>query len=211
MTGQNPAIFLDRDGTLVHARHYPSQPEQLVLFDDLGERLRRLQSAGFRLVVITNQAGLARGYFTPDDLALMHRHLSRELTALGVTLDAIYHCPHHPDGLIADLAVTCDCRKPAPGMILQAAADLDLDVNCCWLVGDILHDVEAGNRAGCRTILVDNGGETEWVDGIFRVPHYVARDTCHALDVIAAVEGIGPMVDLAYRPAELHPLGAVAQ
>ena len=122
------AIFLDRDGTLVHPRHYPSSPEDLHLYNNIGPGLRELQQAGFRLVVITNQAGLARGYFTFDDLHSMHEHLINELEQLGVRLDAIYFCPHHPEGAIPELAIRCNCRKPQPGMLLQAALDLDLDL-----------------------------------------------------------------------------------
>jgi len=99
-----PAVFLDRDGTLVHVRHYPSRPEELVLYDGVAAELRRLREAGFRLVVITNQSGLARGLFTVDDLVRMHDHLSAELDRFGARPDAVYFCPHHPDGSVADLA-----------------------------------------------------------------------------------------------------------
>src|SRR5262249_9150729 len=121
--------------------------------------IRDSQVCDFRLIVITNQAGIAWGYFTEANLQLMHEHLERELALYSVHLDAIYYCPHHPDGVIPSLAVRCDCRKPQPGMLLRAAADLDLDLHASWFVGDILDDVEAGNRAGCRTILVDLGTE----------------------------------------------------
>ncbi len=154
------AVFLDRDGTLVHPKHYPSSPADLLLYNNIGQGLRNLQLLGFRLVVITNQSGLARGYFTYADLQCMHNYLMSELEQLGVGLDAIYYCPHHPDGVSPELAIRCDCRKPQPGMLLRAAADLDLDLNDSWFVGDILDDIEAGNRAGCRTILVDLGTES---------------------------------------------------
>ena len=153
------ALFLDRDGTLVEPRHYPSRPEDLILSADVGPELRALQSAGFRVVVITNQSGIARGYFTEPDLHRMHDHLADQLTEFGVRIDAVYFCPHHPDGAIAELAVACECRKPEPGMLLRAANDLNLDLTRSWFVGDILDDVEAGNRAGCRTVLVDLGTE----------------------------------------------------
>ena len=194
-----PAIFLDRDGTLVHARHYPSRPDELVLYDGIGSGLRRLQEADFRLVVITNQSGLARGLFTDSDLDLMHDHLRAELARFGVRLEGVYHCPHHPEGTIPVLSVTCDCRKPEPGMLRRAAAELDLDLARSWFLGDILDDVEAGNRAGCCTVLVDLGTEPPPTAPIRR-PDHVARDTAHALAIVAAVEGLGPAVDLAYRP-----------
>ncbi len=195
----SPAIFLDRDGTLVHPRHYPSRPEHLRLYEGIGVPLARLRRAGFRLVVITNQSGIARGYFTVADLAAMHEHLARQLEAFGVTLDGIYFCPHHPDGVIAGLAVRCDCRKPRPGMLVRAARELNLDLARSWLVGDILDDVEAGKRAGCLTMLVDLGTEPA-PQSPLRDPDFVARDTRHALQIIAGVEGLAPLPDITYRP-----------
>jgi D-glycero-D-manno-heptose 1,7-bisphosphate phosphatase len=194
------ALFLDRDGTLVHARHYPSRPEQLVLYDGIGDGLRELQSAGFKLVVVTNQSGIARGYFTEADLDAMHRHLRQQLAAVGAHLDAIYHCPHHEHGVLPALAIRCDCRKPQSGMLRRAATDLNLDLERSWLVGDILDDVEAGRRAGCRTVLVDLGTESP-PDVPMRTPHYVARDIRHALDIVRARSGLSPDADYAYRPA----------
>ncbi len=194
-----PALFLDRDGTLVHARHYPARPDELVLFDGIGPGLRSLQAAGYRLVVVTNQSGLARGYFTEADLARMHDHLAAEIRRLGARLDGVYHCPHHPGGVVPALAIACDCRKPQPGMLRRAAADLDLDLGRSWFLGDILDDVEAGNRAGCRTILIDLGTEAPPAAPLRR-PSFVARNTPHALAIVAAVAGLGPATDLDYVP-----------
>lgn len=196
---KQPAVFLDRDGTLVYPRHYPSRPEELQLYANIGSGLRKLQRAGFRLVVITNQAGIARGYFSVDDLRLMHEYLTSELERVGVRLDGIYYCPHHPAGVIPELAIRCDCRKPAPGMLLAAAADLDIDLARSWLVGDILDDVEAGHRAGCRSILVDLGTEQRPVEPA-RSPDYVARDTAHALRIISTIEHLGLSAKLTYCP-----------
>ncbi|MDP9350947.1 MAG: HAD family hydrolase [Chloroflexota bacterium] len=189
---RQPALFLDRDGTLIHPRHYPTRPEELVLYDGLAPELQRLREHGFRLVLITNQSGLARGLFTDADLDRMHAHLLDEMRSLGAPLDAVYHCPHHPEGTVAELAIECSCRKPEPGMLLRAAEDLDLDLASSWFVGDILDDVEAGNRSGCRTVLVDIGTES---------PPASAASTLDALRVIAAVEGLGGSVDLEYVPA----------
>ncbi len=194
------ALFLDRDGTLVHPRHYPRRPEELRLYEGIGVALAGLQARGWQLVVITNQAGLARGLFTEDDLAQMHAHLAQTLGRDGVRLDGVYYCPHHPDGAVPQLAVRCDCRKPAPGLLQRAAAELSLDLASSWFVGDILDDVEAGLRAGCRTILVDLGTERAPTQPL-RQPSYVARDTLHALAIVAAVDHAGPPVELDYRPA----------
>jgi D-glycero-D-manno-heptose 1,7-bisphosphate phosphatase len=204
-----PALFLDRDGTLVEPRHYPSRPDQLQLYPGLGPHLARLRAHGFRLVVITNQAGLAHGYFTVADLERMHAHLAAKLAGLGVRLDAVYHCPHHPDGAIPALARRCDCRKPAPGMLLRAAADLDLDLARSWFLGDILDDVEAGNRAGCRTVLVDLGTEAPPTHPLRR-PHFVARDTRHALAIARALTCGDITADLTYQPPTWRPVAAPA-
>lgn len=197
---RNKAIFLDRDGTLVHPRHYPSRPEELILYAGITPYLRRLQAAGFLLVVITNQSGLARGLFTKAALDEMHAYLADELARDDVLVDGFYYCPHHPDGVILELAVECTCRKPAPGMLLRAAAELDIDLTTSWFLGDILDDVEAGNRAGCMTVLVDIG--TESLPGRpLRQPDYVGRDTAHALCIVAGLEGLDELPDLDYQPA----------
>ncbi|MFI1357756.1 D-glycero-alpha-D-manno-heptose-1,7-bisphosphate 7-phosphatase [Streptomyces sp. NPDC020898] len=154
-----PAVFLDRDGTLTEPRHYPSSPEDLVLSAGVGAPLRALYRLGVALVVVTNQSGVARGLFGRPELDAMHRHLRDRLAELGVPLDAVLDCPHHPDGVVTALAVTCDCRKPAPGMLLRAARQLDLDVAGSWMIGDFDSDVEAGRRAGCRTALVRAGSD----------------------------------------------------
>jgi len=210
MTAPHRAIFLDRDGTLVHPRHYPSRPEHLRLYEGIGPELRRQQAAGFRLVVVTNQSGIARGYFTEDDLRRMHEHLAASLDRSGVRLDAIYYCPHHPDGVIPELARRCDCRKPAPGMLWRAAHDLGVDPARSWLVGDVLDDVEAGRRAGCRTVLVDLATESPPVTARRR-PDFVARDTRHALRIISAVEGLAAAPELDYRPLGWPAAGLAAE
>jgi D-glycero-D-manno-heptose 1,7-bisphosphate phosphatase len=130
----------------------------------------------------------------------MHDDLRLRLQRLGVELDGFYHCPHHPEGVIPELAIACECRKPEPGLLLTAAAELNLDLARSWFIGDILNDVEAGNRAGCRTILVDLGSEAP-PESPLRTPHYVAPDTEHALRIVRAVERCGPAVDAGYLPA----------
>ncbi len=193
------AIFLDRDGTLVHAEHYPSRPEQLRLYDNLGPGLRALQAMNFSLVVITNQAGIAHAYFTEVDLQRMHKHLTATLAAIGVHLTAIYYCPHHPAGCLPQFSFPCSCRKPQPGLLFRAASDLNIDLEQSWFIGDILDDVEAGNRAGCRTVLVDLGTEL-LPASVIRYPTFVAPDTRQALEIIKTVESLTPELYLTYRP-----------
>jgi D-glycero-D-manno-heptose 1,7-bisphosphate phosphatase len=174
------AVFIDRDGTLVHARHYPRRPEDLVLHDGVGRELTALRDNGFTIVVISNQSGIARGYFDAAALRAMHEHLARQLASEGAQLDAIYFCPHAPED-------DCACRKPAPGMLLDASRDLDIDLARSWMVGDILDDVEAGRRVGCRTALVDRGTE-KLPAPAERAPDVVARDTVTALRYIRQQE-----------------------
>ncbi len=206
---RTPAVFLDRDGTLVEPRHYPSSPDELILYPNLAPQLRHLREAGFRLAIITNQSGVARGYFDEDDLERMHESITLELRGQGVEIDGIFYCPHHPDGVVPELSITCSCRKPEPGLLREAAADLQVDLERSWFIGDILDDVEAGNRAGCRTILVDLGTESPPTAPI-RTPNYVASDTEHALRIVRAVERIGPVVDTGYLPAGWSSVGSNA-
>jgi D-glycero-D-manno-heptose 1,7-bisphosphate phosphatase len=163
--------------------------------------LQRLKERGYLLVVITNQSGLARGLFRESDLTRMHHHLHHTLAARGVWLDGIYHCPHHPDGVVPHLAVECECRKPRPGMLRQAANDLGVDLSSSWFVGDILDDVEAGNRAGCRTVLVDLGTEAPPATSL-RCPTAAAADTAQALDLILGDQPKRALVtpDVGYIP-----------
>lgn len=150
-----PAVFLDRDGTLIEDVGYPTRPEQIRILGGVARALDRLAGAGYRLIVVTNQSGIARGLLTEEELNRFHGALDEQLELLGARLDAYYSCPHHPDPSQAnrpDLAVVCDCRKPRPGLILQAAEDLGLDLGASWTVGDSWRDVAAGHAAGTRTI-----------------------------------------------------------
>lgn len=206
------ALFLDRDGTLVEPRHYPSKPGDLILHAGIGPLLRMFQDAGWELVVITNQSGLARGYFTEDDLATMHEWLQEMLGEWGVELNSIQFCPHHVEGIIPHLAVACDCRKPEPGMLLNAARERALDLTQSWMIGDILDDIEAGNRAGCHTALVDLGTEALPASDV-RWPDLVARTTAEALEQIAIAEGLrtGLSLQTRYQPARWSQTAALTR
>ena len=183
-TPDRAAVFLDKDGTLVEDVPYNVDPEQVRLMPGAVEGLRRMRAAGYRLIVVSNQSGLARGYFAEEALAGVERRVRELLEAAGVTLSGFYYCPHHPEGAVPAYTAACDCRKPAPGMIRRAAAEHGIDLERSWLVGDILHDVEAGRRANCRTVLLLNGHETEWVLTPQRRPHYVAADLAQAAEII---------------------------
>ena len=181
-------IFLDKDGTLVEDVPYNVDPGKIVLKPGVERGLARLHQAGFRFVIVSNQSGVARGKFSLEALDGVEDHLRRVLRErTGAEPRAFYWCPHHPEGSNREWAMECDCRKPKPGMLLAAARDLEIRLEGAWMIGDILNDVEAGNRAGCRTILVNNGGETEWLPGPFRSPDFTAHDLEEAANIILAV------------------------
>jgi histidinol-phosphate phosphatase family protein len=178
------AVFLDKDGTLVEDVPYNVDPTLIRLMPGAAEGLRLLDAAGYRLVVVSNQSGVARGYFAEEALAAVKERLRELLEGAGVPLAGFFYCPHHPKGVVPAYAVACDCRKPAPGLIFRAARDLGLDPAQAWFVGDILDDVEAGRAAGCRTIFLDNGHETEWRLSPERTPHFKAADLAAAAAII---------------------------
>ncbi len=168
----NKAVFLDRDGTLIVDRNYGSDPDGVELLEGVAEGLRALRAAGYRLVLVTNQSGVARGYFDEGAVGRMHDRLQRVLDAEGAALDGLEYCPHHPEGVVAAYATYCTCRKPAPGMLRRAARKHGVNLSASWMVGDIEADVEAGRRAGARTILV--GPETAQPPPDHRVEDFAA-------------------------------------
>ena len=202
----NPAVFLDKDGTVLDDVPFNVAPERMRFAPGAEDGLRLLHEAGFRLFVVSNQTGVALGYFEERALGPMAARLEAMFAEVGVPLGGFYYCPHLPAapesaGTPADSGAgttpgaritpglapgACDCRKPAPGMLLRAAREHGVDLDHSWMVGDILHDVEAGRRAGCRTVLVDNGNETEWLPGEARHPDFVAHDLSHAARLILA-------------------------
>ena len=148
MTGVRRAVFLDRDGVLNEDRGYVSRPEDFEWMPGVMHALRALQRAGWALVVTTNQSGIARGLYGPAEYENLTAWMHSELARHGITLDAVYHCPHLPDAPLAAWCRQCDCRKPAPGMLRRAARDLRLDLSACVMVGDKPSDILAGRAAG---------------------------------------------------------------
>lgn len=155
-------MFIDRDGTLIEEAGYLNHLDRLIFHPYTVDAIRQLNRGGFAVVVITNQSGIARGIVGEDFVTVTHQHISDRLAAGGARVDAFYHCPHHPDGVVAELRRACDCRKPQPGLLRRAAKDLDIDLTRSFTVGDRWHDVQAGHSAGTRAILVRTGyGSTD--------------------------------------------------
>ena len=143
----NRAVFIDRDGTIAKNINYCSRPEDFELLPHTAKAISLLNQHGFKVIVITNQSGIARGYFTEEMLAKIHEKMKSELAKEGAWVDAIYYCPHHPDD-------NCQCRKPEPKLALQAAKDHDIELDSSFVVGDLQMDIDLGKAIGCRTILI---------------------------------------------------------
>lgn len=174
MSASNRAAFIDRDGVINEERNYVYRIEDFVLLPGVIEGLILLRDAGYRLIVVTNQAGIAHGHFDQAAMDRLHNHLRKMIAKYNVVFDAIYFCPHHPRGIIKALAIECECRKPSPGMLFQAAKDFDLDLSSSVLIGDKLSDIQAGKRARVgRTIIVESG-------------HDVGQAERHEADMFAA-------------------------
>jgi histidinol-phosphate phosphatase family protein len=185
------AVFVDKDGTLIRDVAYNVDPDRIELTPGVGPALRLLQDHGFALIVVTNQPGVAEGRFPAAALKRVRERIDQLLAPHGVVIGGFYFCPH--------AAVRgkpgCACRKPEPGLLQRAAAEHDIDLADSWMVGDILNDVEAGRRAGCRTALIDCGNETEWVLSPWRMPDLVTADFATAARLIVRVA----------RPAAVAP------
>ena len=151
------AVFLDRDGVIVEQKEYLNQAEDLILIPGAGEAIARLNTASIPVIVVTNQAGIAKGHLTLSDLEEIHARLRRELSTCKAHLDAIYYCPHHPGATVPEFLRDCPCRKPGVGMFEKARNEHGIDLEASYLVGDATGDILAGKRAGCRTILVATG------------------------------------------------------
>ena len=183
---RRPALFIDRDGTLTEEVGYVNHPSRLRLLPRSAEAIRRLNEAGIAAVVATNQAGIARGYFSEEVMHAVHERLLRELKDAGAHLDGLYVCPHHPTEGAPPFRADCDCRKPKPGLLLRAAHDLDLDLRDSAMVGDKASDLLVAPAVGARAILVLTGyGQGEWEyrrENFSVTPDHVAADLLDAVD-----------------------------
>lgn len=182
------AVFLDKDGTLIQDVPYNVEPRLMRLMPGVARSLRILHAAGYRLIVISNQSGVARGYFPEGALVAVEARLRALLAQAGVPLAGFYYCPHHPEGSVPEYAIDCFCRKPEPGLLLRAARAHHIDLRQSWFIGDILNDIEAGHRAGCRTMLLDVGNETEWIMSARRWPDYLVTHWDQVAPIITFVD-----------------------
>lgn len=191
--GKHRAVFLDRDGTICEEVGYLDSVERMRLIPRAAEAVRRINARGFKTIVVTNQSGVARGYFTEERLQTLHEELIRQLKEEGAHLDAIYYCPHHPEGETSPYRMICDCRKPATGLLRKAAEELDVDLNASFLIGDHYSDVECAHRAGARGILLLTGhGQAAWSqrDQWQVAPDWVAEDLFAAVQWVLEQDGV---------------------
>jgi D-glycero-D-manno-heptose 1,7-bisphosphate phosphatase len=162
MAARRPAVFLDRDGTLIEEAGYLDRLERLAFFPYSVDAVRLLNRAGFVVIVITNQSGIARGIVPPAFVDEAHAHIAEVLEAGGARVDGFYHCPHHPQAAVEAFRLDCDCRKPKPGLLRRAGDELALDPARSFVVGDRWHDLDAGRQLGMHGVLVRTGyGATE--------------------------------------------------
>lgn len=169
----NRAIFLDRDGTINVNTEYTHKIKDLEFIDLAVEGLEKLQKTDYKLIIITNQSGIARGYYTEQDYFLFRDKMHKKLKEKGIEITAEYFCPHCPEE-------QCACRKPKTGMLEQAAKDFDLDLKKCWMIGDALSDMQTGKNAGCKTIHVLTGG----FKGITDYEDFTAKNLLESADYI---------------------------
>lgn len=181
------AVFLDRDGTINVELEFLYRPEDFQFIPGAPQAIRILKEAGFRVIVVTNQSGIARGYYDEAAVNRLHRYMDAQLAPFGACVDAYYFCPHHPDYGSVEYRKSCECRKPMDGMLRRGAAEFSLDLSASFIVGDRFVDVAAGIKAGCRAILVKTGyGTAEEALLPAEIPVY--EDILEAVKVIVGRE-----------------------
>jgi D-glycero-D-manno-heptose 1,7-bisphosphate phosphatase len=177
------AVFLDRDGVITEdPPHYAHRIDQVHIIPGSGEAIRLLNENGFLVIVVSNQAGVARGYYKERDVGIFNEEMKRQLFLEKARIDAIYYCPHHPDGVIADYRKVCSCRKPEPGMLIQAAEQYRVTLENSFLVGDKYSDIVAGTTVKCKAVMVLTG------HGRDEVHHVVGSETPVAENLLEAVK-----------------------
>lgn len=180
------AVFLDRDGTLIHEAHYLKEVKDLKLYSNTAQSIKKLNQKNIPAIMLSNQSGVARGYFSEDDVRFINSSMNDMLEQEGAHLDGFYYCPHHIKGIVEEYAKDCDCRKPRTGMLKQALRDFaQIDPKQSYVVGDKACDVELGQNAGAKGILVRTGHGNEFNPDSC-TPDYIAQDIADAIDWILA-------------------------
>jgi D-glycero-D-manno-heptose 1,7-bisphosphate phosphatase len=182
------AIFLDRDGTINEEVGYLDSIDKLKLFSNTAKAIRLINESGMKTIVITNQSGVARGYFTEDFVRTVHSHIQKLLQEKGAVIDAYYYCPHHPTDGIGVYLQSCVCRKPEAGMLIKASHEMDIDLTCSYTVGDMLKDIQVAGKVGAKGVLVKTGYGLNTIEkdlmlesaGIIQ-PHYIAENILDAV------------------------------
>ena len=172
------AIFLDRDGVIVHDKGYMHKTKDVSLIEGSAEAIKLFNEAGYVVVIVSNQAGIARGLFKEKDVDVFNKELLKQLKALGAHIDKVYYCPHHPtDGVVKEYSIICECRKPSPGMLTTAAKEHGIDMANSWMVGDRQSDIDAGKKAGCNTIFIGKDAKN-----LLEASHYILENCSPQLD-----------------------------
>lgn len=187
MNERSIGIFLDRDGTINEDVNFLSSPEQIILIDGSAEAIKEMNELGLKVIVFTNQSGIARGYFTEDDLHKIHARLDELLYQSGARIDAYYYCPHHPTEGNGEYKLECECRKPKDGMLRRASNEQSIDLKKSFVIGDRCIDIQAGKTAGATTILVLTGYgrlEYEKCKNENFEPDFIAKDLREAVEII---------------------------
>jgi D-glycero-D-manno-heptose 1,7-bisphosphate phosphatase len=185
-----PAVFIDRDGTISEEVGYINHPSRFRLFPYAADAIKHLNNNGWLAILVTNQAGVARGYFSEEMIQTVHAALTADLESDGAKLDGIYYCAHHPSVGEPPFRLDCDCRKPKPGLITRAAHDFEIDLSSSWMVGDRYSDIELARNAGLKSAFVLSGyGRGEWEHqraGWTEKPDFVAEHLLEAVNLIVA-------------------------
>lgn len=175
------AVFLDRDGTIIEDVGYPHERSKIKFLPGVREAIKLLNKNRFKVIVATNQSGVARGYFTEETVKEINRYIQESLVKGGAFIDKFYYCPHHIEGTVEKYRKECYCRKPDPGMLEEAAREFGIDLKTSFVIGDKISDIEAGHRAGCKTIFLADIKSPDTGRGIDFMPDHVAPDLYEAV------------------------------
>jgi D-glycero-D-manno-heptose 1,7-bisphosphate phosphatase len=188
MTNKKPAVFIDRDGTINEQMGYINHPSRFIILPGVPEAFKILNQAGFLAIIVSNQSGVARGYFPMELLYDIHSTMNESVNRHGGRIDGIYFCPHYPKGSVQEYAFDCDCRKPRTGLIEEARRDFEIDLSRSYMVGDHYTDLELADRAGIKGILVRTGYGTGVIE--YNLPSMTTKPAYIAVDLLDAVKWV---------------------